>query len=78
MGRQLEQLDLGLNLFPELGHLLGVDRRRRTGQRTRNVPGMGRPVVAGGGLRFAFYGRVSTMEHQDADSACGWQRAIAM
>lgn len=31
----------------------------------------------GGGLRFAFYGRTSTVDHQDRWSSCGWQREAA-
>lgn len=29
------------------------------------------------GVRFAFYGRMSTVEHQDRSSSCGWQREVA-
>lgn len=29
------------------------------------------------GLRFAFYGRTSTVEHQDRFSSCHWQREVA-
>lgn len=31
----------------------------------------------GGGVRFAFYGRTSTVEHQDPVSSRGWQREAA-
>ena len=34
--------------------------------------------VRGQGLRFAFYGRVSTAEYQDPESSMGWQRDSAL
>jgi site-specific DNA recombinase len=34
-------------------------------------------AAVAGGLRFAFYGRVSTKEFQDRTSSCYWQREVA-
>ena len=34
-------------------------------------------ATVAGGLRFAFYGRVSTKEFQDRTSSCYWQREVA-
>jgi len=39
--------------------------------------GDGDRVVEGGELGFAFYGRMSTQEHQDHATSAGWQRAAA-
>jgi len=84
MGNHVEQLDLGIDLAPDRGPRPGtasaVDNRRLTtwiagGQRARLRPD-GRDR-AEGGVRFAFYGRVSTAEYQDADSSRGWQRDSA-
>src|SRR6266540_922964 len=36
-----------------------------------------RSDTAAGGLRFAFYGRVSTEDYQDRASLCRWQREAA-
>jgi site-specific DNA recombinase len=36
-----------------------------------------RRIVVDGGLRFAFYGRISTADFQDRASSAGWQRAFA-
>ena len=44
---------------------------RRTGARRR------RHAVEGHGLRFAFYGRMSTVEFQDRTTSLGWQREVA-
>jgi site-specific DNA recombinase len=79
MGMQLEQLDLGFDLLPDPGHPPVVDQRltvwaARQERPRRRSSGPGR---AGGGLRFAFYGRVSTVEFQDAGSSAGWQRDSA-
>jgi site-specific DNA recombinase len=43
------------------------------------MPDTGRLAVTGPreGVRFAFYGRVSTVEYQDAESSLGWQRDSA-
>ncbi|MET7998843.1 hypothetical protein ABZU76_49045 [Amycolatopsis sp. NPDC005232] len=35
------------------------------------------PTQPAGGLRFAFYGRTSTLRHQDRVSSHGWQRDMA-
>jgi site-specific DNA recombinase len=37
-----------------------------------------RPGPGTAGLRFAFYGRVSTTEYQDEESSLGWQRESAL
>ncbi|HEY6795272.1 MAG TPA: recombinase family protein [Kineosporiaceae bacterium] len=84
MGVQPEQRDLELDPPVNLGMDLGPDAPRRgaedrglTGwatRRRRRPPGR---AEAGGGLRFAFYGRVSTVEYQDAGSSLGWQRDSA-
>lgn len=50
------------------------DRIGRARWRTPR-PGEGR--VASPGLRFAFYGRMSTVEYQDRASSFGWQREAA-
>jgi DNA invertase Pin-like site-specific DNA recombinase len=34
-------------------------------------------AAGGAGLRFAFYGRMSTSEFQDVDTSWAWQRAVA-
>ena len=71
MGTPLEQLDLELDLMPDLapprGPSLGSNRQlpdwASGGQRSpRRSCGRDR---AGAGVRFAFYGRVSTLEYQD-------------
>lgn len=79
MGIHLEQLDLGLDLPPDPGHLPAVDlqvtawaARQERPRRRSSGPGQ-----AGGEVRFAFYGLVSTVEYQDAESSLGWQRASA-
>jgi site-specific DNA recombinase len=79
MGMQLEQLDLGFDLLPSPGHPPTVDRRLTVWAAHRERP---RRRCAGRGqsestLRFALYGRVSTVEFQDAESSLGWQRASA-
>jgi hypothetical protein len=38
---------------------------------------MSRTTVGQYGLRFAFYGRTSTIGHQDRTSSQGWQREVA-
>jgi DNA invertase Pin-like site-specific DNA recombinase len=84
IGNHVEQLDLGIDLAPDRGPRPGtasaVDNRRLTtwipgGQRAQRRPS-GRDR-AERGVRFAFYGRVSTAEYQDADSSRGWQRDSA-
>jgi DNA invertase Pin-like site-specific DNA recombinase len=84
MGVFLEQLDLGLDLTPGLapprGPSLGSNRQLTdwvSGSRRspRRSCGRGR---AGAGVRFAFYGRVSTLEYQDPVSSLGWQRDSAI
>jgi hypothetical protein len=45
--------------------------RRRPGSR------LGSGVVAPVGLRFAFYGRMSTSEFQDAVTSRAWQRSMS-
>jgi hypothetical protein len=83
MGSQVQQLDLGIDLALDRGPHRepspGDNRQLTTwaarGQRARRGPS-GRDR-AGGGVRFAFYGRVSTLEYQDADSSFGWQRESA-
>jgi hypothetical protein len=79
MGIQLEQLDLGLDLLPAQVRLPAVQQvlawaARRERPRLR-FPDHGR---AGTGVRFAFYGRVSTLEYQDPASSLGWQRDSAL
>jgi hypothetical protein len=44
---------------------------RRTGARRRQQ------TAGGDGLRFAFYGRMSTVEFQDRTTSLGWQREAA-
>jgi DNA invertase Pin-like site-specific DNA recombinase len=44
---------------------------RRTGARRRQRP------AGSHGLRFAFYGRMSTVEFQDRATSLGWQREVA-
>jgi hypothetical protein len=44
---------------------------RRAGARRRQR------TVEGHGLRFAFYGRMSTVEFQDRTTSLGWQREVA-
>jgi hypothetical protein len=44
---------------------------RRTGSRRR------RQTASGHVLRFAFYGRMSTVEFQDRTTSLGWQREVA-
>ncbi|MGH3670036.1 MAG: recombinase family protein [Pseudonocardiaceae bacterium] len=51
-----------------------ADDQRRTRRRARR--GSAAPV-ARGGLRFAFYGRVSTQDFQDPESSRAWQRSVA-
>lgn len=83
MGSHVQQLHLGINLAPDRGprpETAAVDNRKLTtwaaaGQRPQRLPSGRDPVVAG--VRFAFYGRVSTAEYQDADSSRGWQRDSA-
>jgi DNA invertase Pin-like site-specific DNA recombinase len=53
--------------------LTGWLDRRKSVPRNRT----GHPVITAGGLRFAFYGRVSTHDHQDRASSRGWQRTAA-
>jgi site-specific DNA recombinase len=84
MGRHLEQLDLGLDLTTDLAPPLGPSPRNNRelatwasgGQRSpRRSCGRDR---AGAGVRFALYGRVSTLEYQDPESSLGWQRDSAL
>jgi site-specific DNA recombinase len=83
MGSHLQELDLGLNLTLDSGpHPEPSPRGNRQlttlaarGRRSRRGPS-GRDR-AGGGVRFAFYGRVSTVEYQDAGTSLGWQRDSA-
>jgi DNA invertase Pin-like site-specific DNA recombinase len=49
----------------------GAVSPRRAGARCR------RQAVGGQGLRFAFYGRMSTVEFQDRATSFGWQREVA-
>lgn len=51
-----------------------ADDQRYTTRRARR--GSAAPV-ARGGLRFAFYGRVSTQDFQDPESSRAWQRSVA-
>lgn len=44
------------------------------GRRRNSLPAAAEPVS---GVRFAFYGRMSTSEFQDAGTSRGWQRAVA-
>jgi DNA invertase Pin-like site-specific DNA recombinase len=44
---------------------------RRAGARRR------RQAIEGHGLKFAFYGRMSTVEFQDRATSLGWQREVA-
>lgn len=44
-----------------------------TGKSTRTSP----PTQVSNGLRFVFYGRTSTVRHQDRVSSQGWQRDMA-
>jgi DNA invertase Pin-like site-specific DNA recombinase len=83
MGRHLQQLDLGLDITPSLAGGIDLspsdDRWLTTwaarGERSRRrSSGRGRPE---GEVWFAFYGRVSTVEYQDAESSLGWQRDSA-
>jgi hypothetical protein len=79
MGMQLEQLDLELDLLPDPGHPPTVDRRLTVWAAHRERPrrrscGCGQSEST---QRFALYGRVSTVEYQDAGSSLGWQRASA-
>src|SRR5215475_14672522 len=76
MDMQLEQLDLGRDLGLDAEHL-PADDRRLTAWAARDEPPrrrFSRRNRVGGGVRFAFYGRVSTVEYQDAESSLGWQR----
>ncbi len=47
---------------------------RTPGRTTRHTPGTGETDR---GVRFAFYGRISTRNHQDRFSSSGWQREAA-
>jgi site-specific DNA recombinase len=51
-----------------------ADDQRRARRRARR--GSAAPA-ARGGLRFAFYGRVSTQDFQDPESSRAWQRSVA-
>jgi hypothetical protein len=51
-----------------------LDRAQSSSRRARQTAGRERPVA---GLRFAFYGRVSTVRFQDVRSSRGWQRQVA-
>ena len=80
MGILLEQLDLGFDLLPGPGRPPTADRRVTVWAAHQVCPrrrssGRGR---AAGGVRFAFYGRVSTVEYQDPESSLGWQRDSAL
>jgi site-specific DNA recombinase len=80
MGMQLEQLELGLDLLPTPGHLPAVDRQvpvwaARPQRPPRRCSYRGR---AGAGVRFALYGRTSTVEFQHGESSLGWQRDSAI
>jgi site-specific DNA recombinase len=83
MGSHVQQLDLGIDLTLNAGphpETSAVNNRKLTtwaaqGKRARRRPsGRDRAV---GGVRFAFYGRVSTVEYQDAASSLRWQRDSA-
>jgi DNA invertase Pin-like site-specific DNA recombinase len=81
MGNYARQLELEIDLGPDRGprpESAPVDTPALTawaaaGQRRR--PSGRDPGPAW--VRFAFYGRVSTAEYQDASSSCGWQRDSA-
>jgi hypothetical protein len=49
----------------QAGSYVAIDRRRHTGPEP--------PRLGLGGLRFAFYGRISTQEYQDPVSSRAWQ-----
>src|SRR3954454_13451708 len=51
---------------------IGTTTPRRSGSRTRT-----RRTIVVGGLRFAFYGRMSTAEFQERDTSLRWQREVA-
>ncbi len=53
------------------------DLLRGWGQGTRQRLAHRSQRRVGGGLRFAFYGRTSTVEHQDPVSSAAWQREAA-
>ncbi|MFI0486039.1 recombinase family protein [Actinomadura sp. 9N215] len=62
----------------------GAVRRRdvaafgdRIGRARWKTPRPAKDPAASPGLRFAFYGRMSTMEYQDRASSFGWQREAA-
>jgi site-specific DNA recombinase len=80
MGMQLEQLELGLDLFPPPGHLPAGDPwapvwAARPQRPARRCSYRGQ---AGAGERFALYGRASTVQYQHGDSSLGWQRDSAL
>ena len=83
MGSHVQQLDLGIDLAldrgPRTAPSRGDDRQLRTwaaGDQQAQYRPSGRDR-AEAEVRFAFYGRVSTVEYQDADSSLGWQRDSA-
>lgn len=51
---------------------IGTTTPRRAGSRKRT-----RRTIVVGGLRFAFYGRMSTAEFQERDTSLRWQREVA-
>jgi site-specific DNA recombinase len=51
--------------------------RARIGRARLGTSRYGKESAAGDGLRFAFYGRMSTAEYQDRASSLGWQREAA-
>jgi site-specific DNA recombinase len=53
-----------------------IDGSRRRGELRARLTGAA-AAAAGGGLRFAFYGRISTEDYQDRLSSARWQRDFA-
>lgn len=82
MGRQLEQLALGLDLAPDPGGVLeqlqGDDRGLVAWAAGRDGPRR-RPAAGGrdAGVRFALYGRSRPWSTSGAESSLGWQRDSA-
>lgn len=65
---------------PETSRRIPADTDVATWANLKTAPAMSRPPVGGAqaGVKFAFYGRVSTTEYQDQDSSLGWQRDSAL
>jgi hypothetical protein len=56
--------------------LTGAQFAAAVGEQRRR-PRHDRDRVVGRGLRFAFYGRMSTCEFQDPETSRAWQRAVS-